>query len=82
MWTSGNKDGLRNFKKILNNVKGDARDELKAKFIRNLGYKNPAGVTDDIEDFPQQNFLQTGVVFPMRQKVLYLEINLIQFGVT
>ena len=57
LWTSGSKDGLRNFKKILNNVKGDARDELKAKFIRNLGYAKPAGVTDDIEEFSTATFL-------------------------
>ena len=51
MWTSGTKDGLRDFKKILNIMPADSRGEVKAKFIRNLGYAKPAGSTDSVNDF-------------------------------
>jgi len=57
MWTSGTKVGVRDFKKILNIMPVDDRGEVKAKFIRNLGYAKPAGVTDSVNDFSTQTFL-------------------------
>ena len=57
MWTSGTKVGVRDFKKILNIMPVDNRGEVKAKFIRNLGYAKPAGVTDSVNDFSTQTFL-------------------------
>ena len=35
----------------------DSRGEVKAKFIRNLGYAKPAGTLDDINDFSSATFL-------------------------
>ena len=57
MWTSGTKVGVRDFKKILNIMPVDNRGEVKSKFIRNLGYAKPAGVTDSVNDFSTQTFL-------------------------
>ena len=57
MWTSGTKVGLRDFKKILNIMPADSRGEVRAKFIRNLGYAKPSGVIDDVNDFSSATFL-------------------------
>ena len=41
----------------------DNRGEVKAKFIRNLGYAKPAGVTDSVNDFSTQTFYKQSITF-------------------